>query len=68
MQRWRRGDEIGMPFAPAIFGIAIDVAIKVLRKTSDERFNSIIYAQSDVSGISKAVSEAFPQEYEEVEE
>ena len=60
MQKWRRGEDVGMPFSPAIFGIAIDVAIKILEKTSDKKFEKIIYEQENVSGIEEAVRQAFP--------
>lgn len=59
MQSWRRGDDVGMPFSPVVFGIAIDVAIKVLENTSDKKFEKIINEQKNVSGFKETIRQAF---------
>lgn len=55
-----------MPFSPTLFGIAIDVAIKVLRGISDEQFNGIIYEEKDIRKLEQALSGAFLREHEEI--
>lgn len=42
MQKWRRGCNIEMPISPKEFGLAIDDCIRILRKITDEQFNSIL--------------------------